>query len=417
MNKKTIAAAALAAVACAPAGAQEAASRENVQVYGILDIGVSRVTGMSGGARNDVISGIMDGSRIGFKGGEDLGGGYRALFLMESRLELDNGQISNRPPSLNQVPDRLSQATLLGLNPATQPIVNNVAAQVGAQIGVNHINNAFWDRQIYVGLVTPVGAILAGRQYTPAYETSALFDTLGTQSSLAIGQVATFPPAVDIRISNALAYRMQIGPWSGSVMYSPSEGSTTTGRLWGGNAMYKVPAFSVGLGYNTRENELGQKSLTSFIAGGTLTAGPGTVYLSAGAVKDDHPTGLSPIGTALAAGFGATGTAVFNAFTQGLMQDARLYHVGYKMVAGPNTVYVASSLFNDRRSSNADVLSYGFAYTYLISKRTDLNMVVTHFDNKNLAQAAPGQVGFIGGVTSAAGVDSTSMAFGIRHRF
>ena len=41
-----------------------------------------------------------------------------------------------------------------------------------------------WDRQIYVGLVTPFGAVLAGRQYTPAYELSAAFDVMGTQSSL-----------------------------------------------------------------------------------------------------------------------------------------------------------------------------------------------------------------------------------------
>ena len=34
-----------------------------------------------------------------------------------------------------------------------------------------------------------------------------------------------------------------------------------------------------------------------------------------------------------------------------------------------------------------------------------------------LAQAAPGQAGFLGGVTATAGTDSNSIAFGIRHRF
>jgi GBP family porin len=412
MNRKFLAAA-VTAVASASASAQTAPT---VEVYGILDAGLSRVTGLSpSSSKNSIISGIMDGSRLGFKGGEDLGGGYRALFTMEHRLELDTGGISNRAPSGNQVPDRLSQAALLGLSPLTQATVSAVAAQIGAQIGVNHISNAFWDRQIYLGLVTPYGAILAGRQYTPAYETSALFDTLGTQSSLALGQVAAFPPTVDIRVSNALAYRMQLGPVSGALMYAPDEGSTTTGRLLGGNAMYKVPAFSVGLGYNTRENERGEKSLTSLIVGGTVTAGPGTVYLTAGKVKDDHPTGLSPIAAQL--GNSAPALQIVNAFTQALKQDSNLYHVGYKMVTGPNTVYVAYSLLNDKMAANADTASYGVAYTYLISKRTDLNMVVTRFDNKGLGQAAPGQAAYIGGVTASAGTDSTSYAFGMRHRF
>ena len=49
-----------------------------------------------------------------------------------------------------------------------------------------------------------------------------------------------------------------------------------------------------------------------------------------------------------------------------------------------------------------------------LSKRTDLNAVLTHFDNKDLAQAAPGQAGFLGGLTTSAGTDSNSLALGIR---
>ena len=103
--------------------------------------------------------------------------------------------------------------------------------------------------------------------------------------------------------------------------------------------------------------------------------------------------------------------------TEALKQDAQLLHIGYKMTTGPNTFYVAYTRANDKRTANADVASYGAAYTYSLSKRTDLNAVLTHFDNKNLAQAAPGQAGFLGGVTKSAGTDSNSVAFGIRHRF
>lgn len=423
MKRKNKLAAALIATVSASAGAQLANVQTNVEVYGVLDGGISRVTGLAGGSQNAVVSGIMDGSRLGFRGNEDLGGGYRALFTMEHRLELDNGTVSNRPPTGAQLPDRLAFSPLLlrGLpsvqQTALQPVVTSVGTQLGSQVGVN-VNNAFWDRQIFVGLVTPVGAVLAGRQYTPAYETSAIFDTLGTQSSLAAGQVASLPAAVDIRVSNALAYRIQKGPMSGALMYAAGENGSGTGRLVGGNVMYKTDRFAVGLGGNSRKNELGQKSLTSVILGGSVNVGPGTVVSSLGAIKDDNPTGLSPIAAQLTPVVGAaTAGVVQNAFIEGLRQDSRILHLGYRMTLGRHTTYVAATGLDDRRPANADVVSYGTAYTFAFSKRTDLNAVLTRFDNKNLAQAAPGQAGSLGGVTASAGKDSTSLSLGVRHRF
>jgi GBP family porin len=169
--------------------------------------------------RTHLVSGIMDGSRLGFKGSEDLGGGYRALFTLEHRIEVDTGVLSNRPGSGSQLPDRLSRAELLGLFPALQPAVTGVSNTIGATAGVN-LDGRFWDRQIYLGLVTPVGAVLAGRQYTPGYEVAATFDTLETQSSLSAGQVGSFPPTIDIRLSDTLAYRIVVGSVSAALMVS-----------------------------------------------------------------------------------------------------------------------------------------------------------------------------------------------------
>jgi predicted porin len=78
---------------------------------------------------------------------------------------------------------------------------------------------------------------------------------------------------------------------------------------------------------------------------------------------------------------------------------------------------VAYTSYNDNGPANADVKSFGAAYTYALSKRTDLNAVVVRYDNSNLAQVAPGGNGYIGGVTASAGTGSTSVAFGVRHRF
>jgi predicted porin len=413
----------LAAVACStvPAFAQ---SGSTVNLYGVVDAGISRVSGLKQGRDIQMVSGVMDGSRWGLRGNEDIGNGYRAIFTLENRLEINNGTGSNRPPSGSQIPDRVigaAKRALVGLlPPATiDAVVGGVAARVGAGIGVN-LSGTYWDRQAYVGLITPFGGVLAGRQYTPAYEVSAFFDTMQTQSSLAAGQVASIPSSIDIRVSNALAYRFQAGAFSGGLMYTvEADPSRTT--LKGFSAMYKTAPFSVGLGFNTRKNELGQKSLTSTVVGASAAIGPGTVSAMVAAIKDDHPTGLSIIAPALIAGPPPLPAAIANvvqtSFVNSFKQNGRLAHVGYRFTLGSNTIYTAYTKFNDKTASNADVTSYGAAYSYAFSKRTDLNLVATHYNNAATAQAAPGQAGSLGGVTGSAGTDSNSFTVGLRHRF
>jgi predicted porin len=412
------------AVLAASTSASWAQTQSGVTVYGIVDGGVQHLTGVRGGSLNSLVSGVMDGSRLGVRGTEDLGNGYKAIFTLENRTEIDTGSLSNRPPSGPQLPDRLSQATLMGLPGAAQPYVAAVANNLANQgFGVN-LGNNFWDRQAYVGLITPVGAILAGRQYTPAYEINATYDIMNTQSSLSAGQVASFPPAVDIRISNAVQYRIQAAGFTGALMAAAGEGSATGGAFYGGMFSYKNESFSAGIGYNQRDNEQGQVSLKTLTFGASGTFGGTTVSGLYGKVKDDNPSGLSTISAGLLALPASTpppsapvAAAIQNAFVQAFKQDGDLYHIGVRTTFGPNTVYVATSLFDDQRPANADVLSYGVGYTYAFSKRTDANVILTHFDNRNLAQTAPGQAGFLGGVTTSAGTDSTSFVIGLRHRF
>jgi predicted porin len=397
----------------------QVATPNSVTLYGIVDAGISRVSGLKNGTDTALVSGIMEGSRFGLRGNEDIGGGYRAIFTLENRTELNNGSLSNRSPSGTQVPDRLNQAALLGLPGALQPAVSGVAAQIGSTIGVN-LGNAFWDRQAYVGLVTPFGGLVAGRQYTPGYEISATFDTLGTQSSLAAGQVGAIPSSVKIRASNAVQYRIQLGGITAGAMYAFGgvAGNSKANRFAGVMAMYKGAGFSVGGAYNQENNEVGLKSLKSVLVGGSLDVGPGKASALYGQIKDDNPAGVSTIAAGLTPLVGAAGAAlVQSAFTTALKQDAHQFHIGYKLETGPNTFYVAYNSYNDRKAANADVTSYGVAYTYALSKRTDLNAVLTRFDNKGLGQAAPGQAGSLGGVTASAATDSTGLAFGIRHRF
>lgn len=408
---RTLTAAAAALTCCA------AAAQTNVQLYGVIDAGVTRVSGLRDGSVNQVASGIMDGSRFGLRANEDLGGGWRALVTLEHRLELDTGIGTNRPISGSQLPDRVSQAALLGLPAPLQPVVDAVTAQIGAGVGVN-LNNAFWDRQAFIGLVTPVGAILAGRQYTPAFEITARFDTLGTQSGLSAGQVGSIPAAVDIRVSNALAYRAELGGVTVSVMQSAAEGSATTGRLLGAMGMYRTGGLGLGVGYNTRKNERGQTSLTSLVLGASYKVDAIEFFGMTADIKDKNPTGLSGLAAQLTPQVGApTAALVQGAFVNALRQDARLFHLGAKRVDGPHTVYAAWTRYDDKRAANADTQSYGVAYSYAMSPRTDVNLVFVRFDNSGLGQAAPGGNGYLGGVTARAGGDADSLALGLRHRF
>lgn len=402
----------------------------NVTVYGIVDAGVMHLTGMSGGSTTRLVSGIMDGSRFGLRGSEDLGGGYKAIFTLENRTELDTGAQSNMAFSGTQLPDRLVDPAFLNLGTMSSPVAIGTAIQVarlalGPQIGVNVDQSPprFWDRQAYVGLITPVGAVLAGRQYTPAYEVNATFDIMQTQSALSAGQVASFPPAVDIRQSNTVQYRIQAAGVTASVMYGfgeSADGAATKNRFMGGMAMYKSQGFSAGVGYNERNNEVGETSLRTLTTGASGTFGAHTVSALYGKVKDDNPTGISSLRAAF---IGLGGLSVPDAniaaagYKEALRQDGDLLHVGYRGIFGPNTIYVATSFFDDKRPADADVLSYGAGYSYAFSKRTDVNGILVRFDNRNRAQVAPGQAGYIGGVTASAGADSTSLSIGMRHRF
>jgi len=130
MKKSTLACAAALACITTTAMAQQATPPSSVTLYGLADAGINYVTGLKQGSVTQLTSGNMEGTRWGMKGNEDLGGGLRAIFVLESRVELDTGSVSNRPASSSQVPDRLNTATLMGLPAALQPAVTAVSASL-----------------------------------------------------------------------------------------------------------------------------------------------------------------------------------------------------------------------------------------------------------------------------------------------
>jgi len=80
----------LLALAVIGSFASVAHAQSSVTIYGIIDASVSYNSkvatgvGAATGNRAGIDSGAINGSRIGFKGSEDLGGGLKALFNLET---------------------------------------------------------------------------------------------------------------------------------------------------------------------------------------------------------------------------------------------------------------------------------------------------------------------------------------------
>lgn len=119
--RKTLLATAVAGVLATPVWAQT-----NIKIYGKVDAGLVSESGGKAGSVTNLNSGIASGSRIGFKGTEDLGGGLSANFVLENGFNVDKG----------------------------------TAGQGGLLFG----------RQAFVGLKGHAGAATFGRQYSPYYK-------------------------------------------------------------------------------------------------------------------------------------------------------------------------------------------------------------------------------------------------------
>jgi predicted porin len=197
------------AVLGASAGAAQAQS-SNVTIYGALDAYVE--AGHNGQSRvNRVQNGGAAPSRIGFRGVEDLGGGMKAIFALETGVNVDDGS----------------------------------AAQGGLLFG----------RQAFVGLSGNFGTITAGRQYTPMFMTNLLY-TLG--GGMGWGNAANYflePPAA--RANNSLQYASpSMNGFVAKVMYAvgenPAPGAGKVGNVVAASGQYDTGKLSLNLSYQER---------------------------------------------------------------------------------------------------------------------------------------------------------------------
>lgn len=191
--KRLTSGATLLAMLSAVAGT--AAAQSSVTIYGVADAGVVHDSGAPAGNVTRVSSGVASGSRIGFRGKEDLGDGLSALFTLEAGYSIDTG----------------------------------ASGQGGVLFG----------RQAFVGLSsTKAGTVTLGRQYSVRYK-----QLLNIADPFEIGLAGNANNIINVfnRINNQIEYvSPTFAGFSGDIAYGAGEvaGETGDNRSLGGAINY-----------------------------------------------------------------------------------------------------------------------------------------------------------------------------------
>ncbi|MEJ7805941.1 MAG: porin [Telluria sp.] len=404
-------------------------AQSSVQIYGIADAGIIKTSG----EKAKIISGGADGSRLGFKGTEDIGGGFKAIFQLEARVELDTG---SQTPAL--VTNNDGQYLLRGMGglPAAARAGLAGAFKATGETAVNR-EKALFDRTAMVGLVTPVGAILLGRMYTPGYEVFAAADTFengtgGAWGGITGGTAGFSALGADIRSQKSIQYRIATPAGiGGSLMYG-FKNSGYLGRynkFYGGAITYKANGLDVGIAHNRGYDLADRQSLTTNTVGGSYTMGDFKFFAGYHDQKNlnsallpeyiaSYDAGIAPAFALLDAG---TRAALRNIFvtniTRNTQIDARSAQIGLHYKIGAGRIMASVARQDDQTASDSDATLAAIGYDYNLSKRTDVYATFAHISNQNQGQYTPGIAGAPGGFTKVPGEDSRSVLLGIRHRF
>lgn len=423
MKTKFIAAV-IATCFAAPAMAQS-----SVQIYGIADAGIMKTKHMP----TRVVSGIADGSRLGFKGTEDIGGGFKAIFNLEARIELDTG---TQVPTL--ISDNQGLYLTKGMGALPAPLLAGVrsALQPKGGAAVNP-EKALFDRTAMVGLITPAGAVLLGRMYTPGYEVFAAADafetgTAGTWGGITGGSAGFTALGADIRSQKSIQYRIATPAGvGGSLMYGTKQ-SGYLGRynkFMGAAMTYKANGFDVGIGHNRGYDQNDKTSLVTTTVGGSYTMGDFKFFVgyhdqrnrNSALLRDYIGAWDASIAPTLAPLGAATAAALRNVFvtniTRNSQVDANSGQIGLHYKLGAGRIMASVARQNDRTASNSDATLYALGYDHFLSKRTDIYTVAAYIKNQNDGQYTPGAAGSPGGFTAVPGENSNALQIGIRHRF
>ncbi len=243
MNKKIIGVS-IAMLFAANGAFAQSSNGSSVELYGVLDVAVGTVNhSLSGDSNfpatvnpvtptstlvNNSTSGMFNGgisdSRWGIRGTEDLGGGLKAIFVLESGINLPSGSLNNAAASL----------------------ANNRNATSGTVSVNSSLNGQLFNRTANVGLTdATMGTLTVGKNYVPMYDivvaydpvqAAQLFSPLGFSGGYGGGNGVS----ESLRQDNSLKYKNKIGDFNFGALYK-------LGGVSGSSSAQS--AYSLNLGY------------------------------------------------------------------------------------------------------------------------------------------------------------------------
>ena len=352
---------ALAAL-CAAVGAQAQTSSSSVNLYGVLDACVVSYGSATGPRVLVNGGGCYYGSRFGFRGTEDLGGGLRAYFVLESGFNADNGTL----------------------------------AQGGRIFG----------RRSLVGLAGGFGSLDLGRDYAPAFYVLQPVDPMQLGIGAASATMWTGAPGTQVgRTDNSINYvTPDFGGFTARIQLAPGEQAAPLasrgGDTKGINLLYRGQKLIAGIAYADVRNAAGNASDTAT----TL------------AVRYDF--GKFSLGAAAQSGaWEGTRTAAAPASTTSIFSRRfHSYMAGGSVKLGADTLSATYKRYDDRTAANFDATVLSAVYIHPLSKRTQLYAGISRL--KNLRASSYGAFDGNGAYSGVApGGSSRIIDLGITHFF
>lgn len=317
------------------------AQTSNVTIYGIMDAGLVRESGGASGTLTKLTSGVAAASRLGLRGYEDLGGGNAAVFTLESGLKIDAGETD--------------------------------------------VANTLFNRQAFAGLKTNYGSLTFGRQYTPLFwAVTQVADPFRTGY---VGNAKTLLPTSGngTRTSNTVYYiTPEVNGWALDLAYAMGEqaGDANAGRQMGGSLRYTSGKLNARLVYNNRNSDIAASAATA--AAPAASHDIGTNILLATNYDFGPFRGFVTYGRDK--GYNSAPFGVANAYS-GIKAvpstDSRDLLLGFQLPLGTGTLMGLYLIKDDRTRFNQDARLSSIAYSYPLSKRTDLYVAYGYLDNRN----------------------------------
>jgi predicted porin len=373
--KKTLIVAAAAASFVPLAHAQS-----SVTLYGVIDASITYTSNVKGNGRWMLGNGAVDQSRWGLRGTEDLGGGLKAIFNVESGFDVSNGRLTN--------------------------------------------NGSLFNRKAYVGLSSDYGTVTLGRQYDAMQDFVAPLSATGTWGGTSFAHpfnndnLSTdggFPVNNSIKFASANYSGFTFG---GTYGFSNQTGFANN-REYSLGAAYQYEGLRVAAGY-AQQNNPGASTTGA-------TDSPTLVTLN-GLVGDfrqrEFGAGISYAFGPAEVGFVWTQSRQDN-FTAGAANSthANNYEVNAQYNVTPALRVGIAYAFTDGSlnaaesgEKNAHYHQIGLHTNYALSKRTDVywQTVFQHASGDEFATASIYD-GSNTGLSTSRNQAATSV--GLRHRF